>query len=280
MSDYFIGDWEGQARSVKRAMVSLGPLSPKRYCTYACTFCYVDGAFQRYPSRTPNEVLEWLKQRRSQFNIIFISGDTDSFSKPRTSDGLDLLEMISSLNVDILFTTRYAFNAPEINRIKRISTIQSANNRILLACSSVLSTRRLTYEPRPVPEPAERLRSLGALADVGAIPILALRPLIPAITPTDIVQLLDQLPPTVRIVLSGWLYYSQKQASLLRIPEASHAIVDLYFDIAKNVASEYRNEKIMRILERECGQRNLSLYTRSAPMIEDIRSHRAAPQER
>ena len=99
-----------------RAMVSLGPLNPRRYCTYRCPFCYVNGEFDRYANLGPEGVLVWLEDRRDQFNIVYVSGDTDSFAPPRTDEGLALLSQLTSLDVDILFTTRYAFQAKPSRR--------------------------------------------------------------------------------------------------------------------------------------------------------------------
>lgn len=31
-----------------RAMISLGPLSDKKYCPYSCAFCYVKSGFMKY----------------------------------------------------------------------------------------------------------------------------------------------------------------------------------------------------------------------------------------
>jgi radical SAM superfamily enzyme YgiQ (UPF0313 family) len=63
-----------------RAMVSLGPLSAKRYCTYNCGFCYVHADFTRYPTKTNDEVVSYLRTRRNEFDIVYVSGDTDSLA--------------------------------------------------------------------------------------------------------------------------------------------------------------------------------------------------------
>src|SRR5690349_10741859 len=49
LEPYFLG--------LNRAMVSLGPLAGQVYCTFKCTFCYVNGPYQRYARRSVDDVL-------------------------------------------------------------------------------------------------------------------------------------------------------------------------------------------------------------------------------
>ena len=78
---YFIG--------LDRAMVSLGPLTGSTYCTYKCRFCYVNGPYAKYSHRSPEEIIDWLTSRRDLYNIVYVSGDTDSFAPPRTADAIE-----------------------------------------------------------------------------------------------------------------------------------------------------------------------------------------------
>ena len=66
---FFIGD--------KRAMISLGPLSTKKYCTYSCPFCYVHSGFLKYRNLEINDIKNWLTENIGKYDIIYLSGDTD-----------------------------------------------------------------------------------------------------------------------------------------------------------------------------------------------------------
>ncbi len=94
------------SRQHQRAMVSLGPYSRRRPCPYSCAFCYVPAGFSRYPCLQPDQIAAELASRRHNepFDRVYVSGDTDSFSPGR--DGVGLLESLTSLNLDLLFTTR------------------------------------------------------------------------------------------------------------------------------------------------------------------------------
>ena len=72
-------------RKGERIMISLGPLSPKQHCPYRCAFCYVQDDFDSYASFDIDTIITYLKENADKYNIIYVSGDTDSFAPPRLS---------------------------------------------------------------------------------------------------------------------------------------------------------------------------------------------------
>ena len=75
-------------------MISLGPLTKFKYCPYNCAFCYVKSGFNKYPNFNINEIISYLKSNRKKYNIIYISGDTDSFAPPRKRQVSILIDFI------------------------------------------------------------------------------------------------------------------------------------------------------------------------------------------
>ena len=69
-------------------MVSLGALNGQKNCPYSCAFCYMQDGFGKYPSVEISDIINFLAANKNKFNIIYISGDTDSFAPPRTEQGL------------------------------------------------------------------------------------------------------------------------------------------------------------------------------------------------
>jgi hypothetical protein len=268
-SDFFIGSPEGPESSVTRAMVSLGPLSKRRYCTYRCPFCYVNGDFDRYANRSPGEICDWLSARRAEFNIVYVSGDTDSFARPRTGAGLRLLEELTDLDVDILFTTRYAFEPEEMESLARIAKVQRLRSRLFVGCISALGVDRFDLEPRPVPSAEMRLASLEEFAKIDVVPVLALRPLMPTMSAQDVLNLLNAAPASLRHVVSGWLYLNPNSTSTAGTIETHPTVLD--FDIGQHSVTEYRNEGLMTFLHQECDKRGIRCYLRSPSLIYDLR---------
>lgn len=207
--------------------------------------------------------------------------DTDSFSPPRTAKGLTLLRILADLDVDILFTTRYAFSELELAELAQIAYQQESHERLFVGCISALSMRATELEPRPIPSAARRLNTLNLFPDAGITPVLALRPLMPSMTEEDIVDLLDAAVPTVKHVVSGWLYYNRHDQLGTTDAEplgVSSALLD--FDIAHSNSKEYRNEALMQFLQAECHERGMSSYVRSAGLIYDLRRGIAEPSRR
>ncbi len=71
-----------------RTMISLGPLTDKKYCPYNCAFCYVKSGFMKYMKLEIDEIIEFLNN-----------------------------------NVDITFTTRTTFNENDLKKLKEITII-------------------------------------------------------------------------------------------------------------------------------------------------------------
>src|ERR1039457_1658314 len=108
----------------RRIMLSLGPLSEKKYCTFSCPFCYVHAGFDKYPNLSVREISDWVSKSSNAYDIIYISGDTDSFAPPRTQKGLELLMELTKFKVDLLFTTRYVFEDSHLKKIDEILQTQ------------------------------------------------------------------------------------------------------------------------------------------------------------
>jgi len=141
-------------------MVSLGPLAPNKYCTYRCPFCYVNTDFLSYASMTVTEIVEWLRGIEDSFDLIYVSGDTDSFAPPRADIGLDLLTALTEFRRDLLFTTRAVLTERQLERLASIRLALSNVGKLLIGCVSVAQLTHPHLEPPPVPPPVLRLQQL------------------------------------------------------------------------------------------------------------------------
>lgn len=193
-----------------RAMVSLGPLNENRHCTFRCAFCYVQDDFLSYAKLSINEIIDFLKKYRIDYNIIYVSGDTDSFAPPRTDEGLELLHAITKeINCDLLFTTRTSFNKAHYSKLKEIINEQIKGDKRLFACISItrLSANNKFLEPYPVPSPDERIRVLKNIKELGATTVLALRPFLPMVDINEYITIIDKTKEFVDIVLGEDFYF-------------------------------------------------------------------------
>lgn len=194
----------------RRAMVSLGPLSNNTHCAFRCAFCYVQDKFASYASLNDDEIIAFLKENRQEYDIIYISGDTDSFAPPRTNRALKLLQrMVKEGNCDLLFTTRTTFSDSNYEEIRQIIEEQKVKEKKLYACISItrFSDDYAYLEPKPIPSPEERIIVLKNLKKLGATTILATRPLLPIVNVNDYLTIIDKAKQYIDIVLGECFYF-------------------------------------------------------------------------
>lgn len=193
-----------------RAMVSLGPFTERKHCPFSCAFCYVQDGFCSYEKYKLEDIVDFLKENRANYNIIYISGDTDSFAAPRTDEGIQLLEMISKeIDCDLLFTTRTTFNENQYEKLREIASNQNSKNKHIFGCISITRYSKETeyLEPFPIPKPSERIAVLKKLHEIGIITVLAMRPFLPVVSIDDYIKLLDLSHGFVDIALGEHFYF-------------------------------------------------------------------------
>ncbi len=262
-----------------RAMVSLGPLNSRAYCTYRCQFCYVNGPFPRYASRTPEEIVQWLRSRASDYNIVYVSGDTDSFAPPRTSEALDLLESLLALGVDVLFTTRYVLSSGERARFESVARSYLDKGLLLIPCISISQLHHPKMEPRPIPSPDRRFEQLKWMHSLGLPTVLTVRPFIPVIPASEYVEIIERGSSDCNIVLGSDLYLD-KSGTLVGMISAATAPLDrvfgaemtLDFSMSNDPWQIARHPAAQDAAERFCMSRGIPFYMRSAPAVEFLRS--------
>lgn len=167
-----------------RAMISLGPLNKEQFCPFRCPFCYVNGQFPSYASLEIPEILAWLRQNQGAFDIIYLSGDTDSLAPPRTEKAIDLIEQLAEFEVDLMFTTRAILPPWACVRLADVAAALKRRDALLFGCTSISQCSLPHLEPRPIPPVNERIRQMHRFRDGGLVSVLAMRPFLPVV-PTD-----------------------------------------------------------------------------------------------
>jgi hypothetical protein len=250
-----------------RAMVSLGPISNTGYCPYQCRFCYVQGPFPKYASATVDEIVSWLEDRRDQYDIVYISGDTDSFARPRTEEGLDLLEELLRLNVDVLFTTRYVFSDLELERLGSIAVRYRSQQLLLIGCISISQLHHPELEPPPIKSPYDRVQLLRKLQALGVITALTVRPFIPSIAAAEYREIASPGGEFADVVLGGDLYLDPNGAVFENVQAAIGAI-DLSHSRVHALDFSLSNEDWVTLTHGEAiAQVNLACETLGKPFF-------------
>ncbi len=263
-----------------RAMVSLGPLSPRRFCTYACAFCYVHAGFSKYPSMSVTEIREYLAKETGRFDIIYVSGDTDSLAAPRTEKGLELVDALATLGTDVLFTTRAPLEEKHLDRLASTSRALQRGGKTLFGCVSISRLRSAPHlEPQPVPAPERRLEVLKGLYERGVVAVLALRPFLPVVPPEEYVEIAARAAQFVDVVL-GEVWYADADGVLerqvlgrnpTRVEFKEH---EMDFDSNRVKWKVYEGEQARASVAAYCAGVNVPFFMRSGPAVEYVRAKR------
>lgn len=254
-------------------MVSLGPISKKRYCSYSCPFCYVDAGFLSYATMTIAETVEWLQSHKDEFSIIYVSGDTDSFAPPRMDKGVELLEALSEFEVDLLFTTRAVFRDDHLDKLSALSAKLSGVGRLLFGCVSIAQLNHSYLEPPPIAPPQDRIRQLENFKHLGLVSVHAMRPFLPVVPVAEYLELLALVKDKVDIVL-GEVWYADSEGILEQAvfkgdaPKLDYTEHTMDFDDNESIWKVYESKAVEVAVSQKCAELNVPFFMRSGPAIQ------------
>jgi len=266
----------------RRAMVSLGPVG-RRQCSFRCAFCYLNADFPRYASLNNDEIVQWLYERRSEYDIVYVSGDTDSFAAPRASRAVELLHRLLDLDVDVLFTTRALIDLDERRSLERAASLYQDRRRLLIGCVSISQCNYPMLEPAPIPSVDARLRMMGWMQESGVTTALTIRPLIPMISSDEYVELAS-LGSAVSSVIIGGDWYTDIEGRImastvkaLRIgvpdPLPANSYGPLYFSTDKNGGwVTHSHPSAQAALHELSGQLGYRFFMGSEPAVAYLRT--------
>lgn len=264
-----------------RAMVSLGPLSEKKYCTYSCAFCYVNAEFDSYPSHSTTQIKQVLRAKLNLFDVVYVSGDTDSLAHPRTSEGIELIEALVELGTDVLFTTRAPLTDEHLDRLASINEKLTSQGNILFGCISIPRLRSAPHlEPIPIPLPEERLRILEGLHTRGIVSVLAIRPFLPIVPVEEYIELARIAAPFVDVIL-GEVWYADKGGILEEkvfngVEEKLSDYQEHQMDFDDNDAmwKVWEAKEVRKAVGQFCADTGVPFFMRSRPAILHVRETR------
>lgn len=260
-----------------RAMISLGPLSNKKYCPYSCAFCYVKSGFMKYKKLEIDDIIEFLIKNKERYNIIYISGDTDSFAPPRTDKAIELVKRISEcIDVDITFTTRTTFNEESLKKLKNINEYMKNKNCKLIASISISRLSSANYiEPYPIPSPEDRIETLKKLKQNGLYTILATRPFLPIINAEEYIEIIKKSKDYIDAVLGEIWYANDKLINDVckKIDTEKIKFIEKNMDFDDNdeIWKCYEARETTEKVKQYCEKEGIHFYMRSTPAIEYIR---------
>lgn len=260
-----------------RAMISLGPLTTERFCGYKCPFCYVNGDFPSYASLDTSEILPWLRKNHGTYDIIYVSGDTDSFAPPRTERAVDLLEHLSEFNVDLMFTTRAVLPSWAHPRLAALAKTLRGDNKLLFGCTSITQLSRPYLEPPPIPPFEARVQQLCLFRDLGLISFLAMRPFLPVVPTQDYIEIVSACATGAHVVL-GKEWFSDSHGVMdagvlggTTPANYPHTAQRMDWDDNKALWKVYAPKEVEQAVAGHCKRLGIPFFMKSRPAVEWVR---------
>ncbi|MBV9068501.1 MAG: radical SAM protein [Acidobacteria bacterium] len=254
-------------------------MASTKYCTYSCPFCYVNADFLSYASMTIDEIVSWLSTVEAPFDIIYVSGDTDSFAPPRADQGIALLNALSQFDRDILFTTRAVLSDKQLAQLATLCADLKGKGKLLIGCVSVAQLTHPHLEPPPVPDALLRLRQLHAFHAAGLASILAMRPFLPIVANSEYFDIVDKAVGGADIVL-GEVWYADQAGVLERgvfrgdtPPGIEFSQHTMDFDANDALWKVYEPTDVIAAVAEYCGRQGLPFFMRSRPAIDWLRAN-------
>ncbi len=265
-------------------MVSLGPFTNYQHCPYRCAFCYVQDDFRSYAKLDIDQIVSFLVDNRSRYNIIYVSGDTDSFAPPRTALGIKLLyKIVCSVQCDITFTTRNVFSDDEYEQLAEIIRIHKKSGFMFIAGSSITrySNETSYLEPKPIPSPDQRIAHIRKMKELGAITMLGLRPFLPVVDVNDYLTILDKVTPYLDIALGESFYFIpngniQHRVFPSGIPKSVEKNIThnqtMDFDDNNSLWDVWNSDEYERIVAEHCRKKNIIFAMHSEEALNEYKT--------
>lgn len=201
---YFIKDDikfnEGRKMIKERVLVSFGGL-----CPMGCKHCFAHDV----QTENFNDIEEIVRSIDGKdFDVIYVSHNYENFFDAK--QGISLCEeLYSTYKKDICVTTRCVLSGADLQRIKKLNEVMSANNNSLTFCISIpaLDSYKIMENVEYVLTPQARIDFAKLLKKIGIRSLITIRPLFPNhIVPSDeIKKIVDLAGNDVDGFLTGGL---------------------------------------------------------------------------
>jgi hypothetical protein len=272
-----------------RAMISLGPFSEQQYCQFACPFCYVNSAYLSYADWKVPDIIDWLVRGRESYDIVYISGDTDSFAggPARRESAIQLVEAIGDLEVEIMITTRALISDEHIKRLAAVASKLRSKGLFFFGCVSISQWQQRdgypNLEPPPIPSVVSRIEQLGKFKANGLVSVLAMRPFLPGVPTNDYCQIVDHCQHNVDIVL-GKEWFADGDGAMDRPVMGDHAgeyqikfdgaKIRMPFDDNNALWKVYNPKDVVAAVQAKCDELDLPFFMTSRPAVDWMRMRR------
>ncbi len=186
------------------------------HCPLDCTYCFVDEMNTNQKKKAAyltEKQFELLGHLPEEVQLIMLGCDTELFQQ--RDNALQVLEKLASSNKDLSVITKLHLNKDFIKRIGDIDKQMRSRGNVLAFSVSIpcfVSFNR--WEPK-APSPEKRIETLRYAFEENLMTMVAIRPLIPTVTDSELQHIVEQTKDIASGYYSGPLYLKNYESGLL-----------------------------------------------------------------
>jgi DNA repair photolyase len=192
------------------------------HCPLDCTYCFVDEMDTNQKQKVTyltDRQFELLGQLPEEVELIMLGCDTEFFQQ--RDNALQILERLALLNKDLSVITKLHLNKDFIKKIGEIDRkMRSRGNVLAFSVSIPCFTSSDRWEPK-APSPEKRVETLQHAFDENLMTMVAIRPLIPTVTDSELQRIVEQTKDIASGYYSGPLYLKNYDSGLLAPSETT-----------------------------------------------------------
>ncbi len=161
----------------KRVLVPVG-----EPCPFGCRYCYTRGGEVGLARVDMAEVLTRFRKfaQEATFETIQFGYDGDPFARPER--GLAMLRQLALLGKHMNFSTKALIEGSTLAALQDIRCYMDEHKAVLSALVSLSCWDSAAGVEPHTPSPAERMRTVANLKDIGIPAFITLRPILPHIS--------------------------------------------------------------------------------------------------
>lgn len=246
----------------------------KMVCPLDCKYCFVD-VLNNEQKRTfvylSKEQFELLKKLPNEIRSIMLGCDTEFLQNRK--EVIQLLDKLITLKKNISIITKLSLTKKFISELKLIQDKLNVQGNIMTFSISISCFKSSNFWEPKAPSPENRIKTLREAYSQGLKCMVAIRPLIPNISESEINEIIEKTSPYVFGYYSGPLYLKNLNSGLFTEGDISKSEISIeeiqpdWMPIG-NKFLKIENKHLMGFLRRRIIEKGKPLFEGAADGID------------
>jgi DNA repair photolyase len=243
-------------------------------CPIECKYCFSDDiehGQEQGVAYLNEKQLELLRGLPEEVRIIMPGCDTEFFQD--RNEALRIIKCLAELHKDIALITKLNLNKQFLEEIKKIEQrLKSSGDVMTLSYSIPCYESSRKWEPK-APSPENRIRSLRDANGLGLNTMVAIRPLLPDVSESELRKIIEETKDHCFGYFSGPLYWKDDRHELVDPKDNSISIEQTkpHWMPEGNIFYKYEKKGQMECLKKLLNEYSKPLFEGSAEGLNKLR---------